>query len=182
MGRISDEVQQGKLYFSLLASSESVLSDMREILGRQYSHIDIESPIMESEDGAFYMEEMGDRILRQWVSAHNLFFVPQLVEIKRSTHKLELKTSEMGKRTINIDPGYLTANKVIRATSRDAAHRLYMNRGIFVESVLMAEDARSFSPWPWTDADFRSDLAGDFFQRVREVFLRQINQARAEEA
>jgi hypothetical protein len=160
----------------LLGISEAVLAEVRDQLGRQFSHIDIESPVLKSADTGYYKNEMGETILRQWVCTHNLFFVPQLVEIKRSTHQIELQRCIGMKRTVNIDPGYVTANKVVRATSRDAAHRLYMNRGIYVESVLIAEDAKVFSPWPWTDADFRTETADRFFHDVRNAFMRQLSQ------
>jgi hypothetical protein len=173
MREISDEVQKGKLYFSLLAKDEIVLAEARAYLARQFSHLDFETPVMESQDGQNYLDEMGASILRQWVSCHNLIFVPQLVEIKRTTYQAEVAHTVDGRRTINIDPGYITDNKAVRATRRDAPHRLYINRGIYVESILIVSDDGNLKPWDWTDADFRSPVAHDFFHNVRLAYIKQ---------
>ncbi len=40
-------------------------------------------------------------------------------------------------RPVNIDPGYITMAKLLLASTKDHAHRIYLERGIFAEITLM---------------------------------------------
>ncbi len=63
-----------------------------------------------------------------------------LPEIKHHTNFLERQLADTGsyveERPLNIDPSYLTLAKFVLATTKDAAHRLYLDNGIFGEITL----------------------------------------------
>ncbi|MEM8680048.1 MAG: DUF4416 family protein, partial [Planctomycetota bacterium] len=70
-------------------------------------------------------------------------------------------------RPLNIDPGYLTLSKLVLASTKNHAHRIYLREGIFAEITLRYQ-ARAWQPWDWTYPDYRRVDFGQFFDRCRE--------------
>jgi hypothetical protein len=68
-----------------------------------------------------------------------------------------------------LDPGYVTLAKMVLATTKDFAHRLYLGDGIYAESTLRFRK-KQFEPWEWTYPDYRTDEYREFFGRVRECY------------
>ncbi len=74
-------------------------------------------------------------------------------------------------RPLNIDPGYLTLGKLVLASTKDHAHRIYLARGIYAEVTLYYKHDR-WRPREWTFADYRREDYQQFFSQCRR-FLRQ---------
>lgn len=73
----------------------------------------------------------------------------------------------------HIDPGDLA--KLGLATTKDATCRVYLAAGISGQSTYYFERG-TYHPWQWTYADYRSDIAIEFFNRVRGDYRRQLRQ------
>jgi len=58
-----------------------------------------------------------------------------------------------GKRTINLDPGYLAQDKLVLATTKDFYQRLYLGQGIYGEVTLHFQKGR-FRYFSWTYPDY----------------------------
>lgn len=110
------------------------------------------------------------------VSFQALQMPDYLSEIKLATNYIERDFMEAGKRRVNLDPGYLTAAKLVLATTKDYSHRLYLGRGIFGDLHLRFE-AGTFRPQPWTYPDYQEPFVLEFFNRVRETYLQQLSEA-----
>ena len=95
------------------------------------------------------------------------------MDIKLSTNRLEQSLSVNGKRTVNIDPGYLTPARVVLASTKDFGHRLYLGRGIYGEVTLMYQK-KEFRPLPWTYPDYRSEPYHRFFEELLRVYMAQL--------
>ena len=74
------------------------------------------------------------------------------------------------RRPLNIDPGYLTAAKLVLASTKDHAHRIYLRDGIYAEITLYYRD-RAWQPCEWTYPDYRRADFQAFFSQCRD-FLR----------
>ncbi|NQT00025.1 MAG: DUF4416 family protein [Candidatus Omnitrophica bacterium] len=74
---------------------------------------------------------------------------------------------------MNLDPGYITAAKLVLATCKNYAHRIYLDKGIFAEVALQFRQ-RGFQPQPWTYADYRSQEYLESLNAIREIFFRQL--------
>jgi hypothetical protein len=72
------------------------------------------------------------------------------------------------KRTLNLDPGYLSLAKVVLASTKDYSHRLYLGRGIYGEVTLFFKD-KSYNPYPWTYPDYRTPEYINFFNQMRKI-------------
>jgi hypothetical protein len=81
-------------------------------------------------------------------------------------------------RPINIDPGYVHRYKIILATTKDHSHRVYMREGIYAE-VTLHWHQNTWTPWPWTYADYQSKEAAAFFLRARTAYLEQLQRITA---
>ena len=85
--------------------------------------------------------------------------------------KLACKDRENPLRTVNIDPGYVTLSKLVLATTKDYSHRIFIGRGIFAETTLRFLKG-TFTAHETTYPDYRTPLAIDFFNEVREFVKR----------
>ena len=85
--------------------------------------------------------------------------------------------SGLVKRPVNLDPGLLDGSKLILATTKDYAHRIYLSRGIYAE-VTLTWRRGAFQPTPWTYRDYRTEPYLAFFAKARARFLDQLRSAR----
>src|SRR5262249_39991769 len=100
---------------------------------------------LESERFAFretnyYEPTMGPEIKKTFWAFETLIEPERLVEIKLATNDWEAEYAALGHhaepRPLNLDPGYLTNAKLVLASTKDHAHRIYLERGIFAEVTL----------------------------------------------
>ena len=75
-----------------------------------------------------------------------------------------------GPRHLNLDRGYLTPAKLVLASTKDHAHRIYLRDGIFAEVTLVYRQ-RKWQPLEWTYPDYRRDDYQAFFTQCREWLL-----------
>jgi hypothetical protein len=121
----------------------------------------------------FYWDELGPEITRRFVFFDGLINQDEIRDIKVSTVGLESELSVGGRRTVNIDPGYLTLAKVVLASTKDYVHRIYLGRGIFAEVTLHFR-AGSFHPRPFAYRDYRDAGSLELFREMREEFRERL--------
>lgn len=103
----------------------------------------------------YYQKEMGQLIYRYYIEFRDLFDPSLLAGIKQKTNDLEMRFSRAGQRTINLDPGFLAPGRFVLATTKDRAHRIALERGIYAELTLIYEKGE-FHALPWTYPDWAS--------------------------
>ena len=167
MGECRSNTEKARLFFGLLAqrrggAGRGVRAPCNGLLPRGTAQ-----RVVPFDHSDYYAREMGAQLVRQWVATTDLIFIPELADIKAHTNRPGGGFAEGGRRRMNIDPGYLSPAKVVLATTKDHAHRLYVGGGIF-EEVTFTTTAGGYEPWPWTYPDYRSTCAGAFFLRLRE--------------
>ncbi|RLD11206.1 MAG: DUF4416 domain-containing protein [Chlamydiae bacterium] len=118
----------------------------------------------------YYEPEMGENILRSFLTFKKHISPDAQAETKLKTNEIESEFIKEGKRRVNLDPGLLTAHNLILTTGKDFSHRIYLQNGIFAEVTLMVNKGK-LAPLPWTYADYRSDIVLDFFEKERQKFL-----------
>ena len=60
-----------------------------------------------------------------------------LAQIKLDTITIERNMLKSDKRTINIDPGYITLTQVVVASTKPLAHRIYLTKDIYADLQLV---------------------------------------------
>lgn len=157
----------------LLAASIELLDDARDVLHDRFAPIEMCSDAVPWDVSRYYREEMGDEIWRQYVAMHDLEPADELVAQKIGANQLEGCWRTSRGRQVNIDPGYVNLSKLVLASTKDAAHRVYLGDGVFAEATLQFVSG-SFEAWPYTYRDYASEHAVRFFNRVRERCREQL--------
>ena len=159
--------QEVKLFTGIIAVSRDVAAEALGALEAKFGAIDVKSPVISFDFTDYYAPEMGEGLIRQWVSFEKLIEPSELAGIKITTNEIEEKYSSSGKRRVNIDPGYITPAKVVLASSKDFSHRIYLSGGIYGEITLMFRH-NNFIPLEWTYPDYKSAAALNFFMEIRK--------------
>ena len=179
MGEVKKELPDVKLFFGLLVASEELFEIVEKRLVVDFGAIDLLSVIFPFKHTTYYNDEMGEKILRRYVSCTGLMHMDELPGVKLHTNRVErlLCDPDTKKRRVNIDPGYLTLSKVVLATTKDYDHRLYLSKGIFGEVTLTYKKKHGgFQPLPWTYPDYQEPHTLEFFNTLRDTYKAQIRQ------
>ena len=168
-----------KLICGLLAGRTEWLDGARDPLERTFGPVDLESETWPFDCTDYYEEEMGKGLLRRFLSFRELIDPENIVETKHATNRTEKALSDgipgAPRRPVNIDPGYVDLSKLVLATTKDYAHRVYLRAGIYAEATLRWRGG-TFEPWEWTYPDYRTESYLRFFSRVRDLYVEQLAQ------
>jgi hypothetical protein len=156
------------LLFSADIPLERITPMIEVVLGKMEER----TPVFHFNYTDYYADEMGDSLLKLFISFNGLVHAAKLIRFKIATNRIENEWKSSGRRRVNIDPGYITAAKVVLATTKDYTHRLYLGGGIYGD-VQLAFTKGSFRPNSWTYPDYRSVEAVDFFNRVKNRYMEQ---------
>ena len=167
------EAEPVKLIASLLAADGSLLDRARDELVLVFGPVDIESELLPFDHTDYYTYEFGPGLQRQIVAFRELVCPSALPDVKRRTNELEWALTDGEKRRVNIDPGYVSLGKMILASTKNHAHRLYLGQGIYGEITLTFQRGR-FRPWPWTYPDYASDRYCSLFETIRDRYKAQL--------
>ena len=159
------------LLTSVPDQTESVYAEIIAELGP----VDFQTDWIPFESTTYYQEEMGAKLQRQFISFSNLIDPSQLADIKCVTNRLEKHFSQNNKRIFNLDPGYLTSAKLVLATTKNFAHRIYLHSGIFAE-ITLTYRGRGFHALEWTYPDYRTPVYLQIFEKIRQKYLNQLSQ------
>ncbi|NIO06850.1 MAG: DUF4416 family protein [Deltaproteobacteria bacterium] len=179
---IPQDPKPAKLFIALLCSREELFDEVEKNLAHEFGPLELVSPVFPWEMTDFYRKEMGPKLLRKFVSHAPLVPPEDLAAIKLKTQELESRYMKVDGnrrgRQVNLDPGYLDANKVVLATTKDASHRIYLSRGIYGE-VTLGYRYGSFHPQDYTYPDYRWEETLGFFNKVRAHYMEQLKLTRS---
>lgn len=157
-----------------MLSPEPELFDVcSQILQREFGPITAVSACIPWDSSDYYEGEMGQNIFRKFFFFEQIVDPGRLSQIKNFTNALEnnyaVNAAGGLQRRINLDPGYVTEAKVVLASTKDFAHRVYIGESIYAEVTLKysAKD-RSFVPHELTYPDYRTAPQLALFNSVRE--------------
>ena len=156
--------------------------DLKEVfahLENQFGTVEKQSPLFDFDAFTdYYQAEMGAGLEKVLITFEPLIEPETLPAIKRTTNRIEQIISGGTKRIVNIDPGYLSISKVVLATTKDYAHRLYLGQGIFGDLHLIFQN-KSFQIQPWTYPDYRQPMIIEFFNQARKLYRKKLEQLNA---
>ncbi|MEJ2208928.1 MAG: DUF4416 family protein [Anaerolineae bacterium] len=162
-----------KLIASLLTGDLALLDPVREALTAAWGAIDLASDLLPFDHTDYYAAEFGPSLQRQIVTFAALIPPDSLPAVKVRSNELEAAFATGGRRRINVDPGYVSLGKLVLATTKDHAHRLYLGQGIYGEVTLTFQRGR-FRPWPWTYPDYAGEGYCALFDDVRRRYKAQL--------
>lgn len=165
------------LFIATLFSNKEVYYQALNILEERFGEILLESSPSKWDYSDYYTPELGSPIWRRFIFFRNLISEGDIAQIKIQTNEIEQALSNNGKRTINLDPGYIGLAKLVLATTKDYSHRIYLRDGIYGEVTLIFKN-NSFRPNINTYRDYADESYIKLFNLLRIIykdFLLSIN-------
>jgi hypothetical protein len=124
----------------------------------------------------YYEPTMGPGIEKCFWAFERLIDPAALPALKVATNAWEAEYAKSAghveSRPLNLDPGYLTPAKLVLASTKDHAHRIYLSRGIYAEVTLFYKDRR-WQHRDWTFPDYRRADYQQFFSQCRDYLRRR---------
>ena len=172
-----------KLIISLITGEDDIVKPVLKKLEARLGSVDILSERLDFNHTDYYRDEMGERLFRKIASFEKLIKPDELADIKLFTNSVEdesclpLPPSQRGagggKRIINIDPGYISMEKMVLASCKNFAHRIYLKKGIYADLTLIYK-AGGFQSLEWTFPDYAKDNIKRLLQGMRERYMHQL--------
>lgn len=166
-----------KLFAGIIYSRERDFFQARGKLKERFGEVDFESQAFPFDKTDYYAAEMGECLKRKVLSFSQLIAPDELAEIKLFTNATEVelarKDEEGFSRSVNIDPGYLSMEKVVLATTKNYDHRPYLAGGIYADLTYRYRD-RSYQPLEWTYPDYKAEEIVGLFNKLRQIYLGQL--------
>ncbi len=109
----------------------------------------------------FYAAEMGTELVKWLVAFDSPMSPGDLARRKLQTNEVESRwLDDTGRRQVNLDAGYLAIGSFVLASTKSAAHRVYLTEGIYAEVTLIYESG-AYTPLRWTYPDFRQPMIAE---------------------
>ncbi len=170
MGQISTPAA-ALLIVAVTSRHESAFSWSLSRAAAAWGSSALESPRFLFTETDYYHATMGSDLRKQFFALETLIDPARLPAIKRQTNTWEAAyAAEAGRaepRPLNLDPGYLTLGKLVLASTKDHAHRIYLSDGIYAEITLYYKDKRWWHR-DWTYPDYRREDYQHFFSGCRD--------------
>jgi hypothetical protein len=170
LGKIKKYYPKVKLIIGFIYKDEAVFIKAQDQLRKKFGKIDFTSAVMDFNYTDYYATEMGKDLKRKFISFHKLIPIQDLYRIKLYTNRVEEKFAHVKCRQVNIDPGYIDLAKLVLASTKDYAHRIFLRKGIFAEITLSFRN-NTFTSNDWTYPDYRSKEYIDIFNQIRKLYL-----------
>ena len=165
---------QVKPFCALLLAQSMAFDEVEDVLQHHFGAIVRCSERVPFTQTTYYNREMGEGLTRLYVAFDPLIHMVDLAVMKHTSNQLEAEwVSPSGHRLVNLDPGYLDLGKVVLASTKDHAHRLYVGEGIYAEVTLRYKH-KQYQPWEWTYPDYRLPSTLAFFEQVRTFYKTQL--------
>ncbi len=153
----------------------------RETAVAAWGPIALESQVFAFGETDYYQASMGAELAKVFFVFERLYDPAEMVETKLQTNLWEQQFAERAQREeprpLNLDPGYLTNAKLILASTKDYAHRIYLSRGIYAEVTLHYQE-RGWRDHRWTFPDYRRADYQEFFTLARNYLRARQKQER----
>ncbi|MEW6666511.1 MAG: DUF4416 family protein [Thermodesulfobacteriota bacterium] len=167
------EPEDVKLFCSLFSPhAERIPETIRE-MEEGFGPVDWVSGEMVFDRTRYYEREMGWPLRRRFATFGRLIRPDQIVEVKAKTNGLEARHLQGGRRRINIDPGYVSLERVVLATGKNYTHRIYLSGGIYADLTLLFRRG-TFEALKWTYPDYGSPETIRMFNDIRSRYKEQL--------
>jgi phosphoribosylformylglycinamidine cyclo-ligase len=153
-------------FMAILFAPKISLDEIRAVVAKNFGEILLQSPVYLFNHSDYYAEEMGGNLQKVFLLLNRLIDPGTLVDWKLRAQEIEAKYARHGKRTINLDPGYLDASKLVLATTKNYDHRIYLGRGIYGD-VQLRFRFQKFHVNDWTYPDYSQPEHIAFFEQAR---------------
>ena len=176
MGEIT-KPSQVLLLIAVSSCHEEAFYWARQRATQQFGQLATASTVFDFNETDYYEATMGPNLKKQFLVCGQPFDPARLSAIKKMTNDWEAEYAARGQhresRPLNLDPGYLTLAKVVLASTKDHAHRIYLNDGIYAE-VTLAFRQGAWQKFAWTFPDYQREDYQQFFSQCRDDLRKKL--------
>ncbi|MDR2437743.1 MAG: DUF4416 family protein [Planctomycetaceae bacterium] len=168
------------LFMAVFSSLDTAFTWARQRAEDYFGTIILESEAFPFETFTdYYASTMGQKLPKRLWAFQNLIDPAELPKIKCQTNEWESEFQTALKhqtiqRPLNLDPGYLDLGKLILASTKDHAHRIYLSDGIFAETTLLFVQ-KKWKALPWSYPDYQSEGYQTFLSHCRDYLKSKRN-------
>lgn len=159
------------LILAAFSRYEAALEFARRRAVEDWGPIAAEGPLVDFVETDYYAPTMGTELRKTLWAFERLIDPGSLAQRKLQAIAWEAEYAESSShpepRPLNLDPGYLTLGKFVLASTKDHAHRLYLQDGVYGEVTLHYQGG-DWRPWPWTYPDYRRPEHLEFLRHCRQ--------------
>ena len=170
---LPEEPDRVKLIASLFSPREELIHEVINLLAELFGPVDWTSPALFFDRTRYYAREMGWPLHRRFISFQSLIPPEDLIPVKLKTNEIERRYLSGENRLINIDPGYVSAERLVLATGKNYIHRIYLGRGIFADLTLIYNRG-TFVPLEWSYPDYSDPEMIGTWNQLRERYMNEI--------
>ncbi|RLB25701.1 MAG: DUF4416 domain-containing protein [Deltaproteobacteria bacterium] len=169
------EAKKVKMISSLFSREEELIENVIAQMEMFFGPTDWISKNVIFNRTRYYEKEMGWPLYRRFISFSRLISPDSIVDIKLTTNKIENEHRFDKNRRINIDPGYISLERLVLATGKNYIHRIYLTKGIYADLTLVFH-AGTFNPLVWTYPDYADETTISYFNMVRNNYLKRLRE------
>lgn len=147
-------------------------------LERAFGNLDFKGDFHAFATTDYYRAEFGEGLIRGFVSFRGLTDPDALPVFKREAAALEAAWSKGGRRSVNLDAGYLDPDKLVLASFKRGPCKLYLRDGVYADLLLRYANGR-FEPLPWAFPDFQDGRYHKDLLAIREKLKSEMRKGRA---
>jgi len=162
-----------KFFASIIFNDSGILSEVEAEVAGCIGPIEESTDFMPFSQSNYYAPEMGAGLMRRFLLFAPLLERGRLAEIKSATNKIEQIHALKGRRSVNIDPGYIALEQMVLGTTKGFAHRIYQGQGIFADLTLIYENG-TYCGLPWTYPDYGGKELISLLNGWRERYKRTL--------
>lgn len=168
-----------KYLAAVLHGGGDLAAGLYPLLAGRFGEVDFEGSDHPFDLTDYYQSEMGRGLRRRIVSFCALAPPEELAAAKAFAAAVEDRLAEAGRRTVNVDVGYLDFHKVVLGSYKEGPQKIHVGAGVWADIVLVYRDG-AWRPLDWSFPDFRTGRYAEDFDAIRRIYRRQLREAGGE--
>lgn len=160
---------------SLILARDDLVEPVLQRLVPYFGPVDLVGPLWPFSLTDYYAPEMGEGLWRGLASFLHLADGAHLPAWKQFTNAVEQALALGGRRLVNLDPGYVARERLVLATGKNYAHRIYLGQGIYGDLTLLA-GRHGFYALSWSYPDYAQEPLRELLNLVRRKYLWQLKE------
>ena len=161
-----------KPILGVIASNKDVLGDVLRDVEQFFGAPDIVGEWRNFDHTTYYDDEMGADLKRCFVSFERLMPPESSNEYKGWTAEIEDRYRSDGNRTVNLDAGYIDANKVVLMSAKHGGNKIPVAPDVWADFLLWYN--KGWVAQPWAFPDFRDGGHFKTFTKMRTKYKEQL--------
>ncbi len=169
-------VEPAALICATLTPGATEMAQASEKIERHLGSITSRSSTFPFDFSTYYHDEMGGGLIKQLFRVGDPVDPASLYDVKRKTMEIEKELAEEKQgalcRRANIDPGLVSVESLVLATTKYSGHRICIGPGLFAETTLFFQKGKC-QPQPWTYPDYQTPVVQAFLLEIRDTLLQR---------